>query len=63
VVAWRETTIARAELVDQPFTQKPWFWLATGGAVLLAGGTAAGITTWAFFAQDAPARLVLAPKP
>jgi PEGA domain len=63
VVAHNETTVARAILEEIPFTQRPWFWIAAGGAALVAGGAAAGITAWAVLSQEQSTSVVLAPKP
>lgn len=64
IVARNETTIARVELVEQPFYTQWWFWGATGGAVLVAGGVVAGITTLGILdaAKDKPASVVLGPS-
>ena len=59
VLARNETTIARVELVEESLFDQPWFWAAAGGVVLVAGGTAAGITTYAFLNQENPTRVVL----
>jgi len=60
VVARNETTIVRVELEEIPLLSQPWFWATAGGVVLLAGGTAAGITTWAILnAEPPPSRVVL----
>ncbi len=61
VIARGETTIARVELVEQPFYTQWWFWTATGGSVLVAGGAAAGLITLGIFetVKDKPARVVL----
>jgi hypothetical protein len=42
-VGSNETTLARAELIDVPFYSQWWFWTATGGTVLAAGGVTAGL--------------------
>ena len=59
VLARNETTIARVELVEESLFDQPWFWAAAGGVVLVAGGTAAGITTYALLNQETPTRVVL----
>jgi hypothetical protein len=51
VVARGETTVARGELVEIPWTDQPWFWWTAGGVVLVAGGAAAGVTALAFLNQ------------
>ena len=64
VVARNETTIVRVELEEIPLLSQPWFWATAGGVVLLAGGTAAGITTWAIVtATPPPSRVVLGKQP
>jgi PEGA domain len=63
VVAHNETTVARAILEEIPLAQRPWFWVAAGGAALVAGGAAAGITAWAVLSQEQSTSVVLAPKP
>ena len=59
VVARNETTIARADLEEEPLLSQPWFWATAGGVVLVAGGTAAGITTWAILNQPQDTRVIL----
>jgi hypothetical protein len=64
VVARNETTIVRVELEEIPLLSQPWFWATAGGVVLLAGGTAAGITTYAILnAEPPPSRVVLGKEP
>ena len=64
VVARNETTIVRVELEEIPLLSQPWFWATAGGVALLAGGTAAGITTWAVVtATPPPSRVVLGKQP
>lgn len=64
VVARNETTIVRVELEEIPLLSQPWFWATAGGVALLAGGTAAGITTWAIVtATPPPSRAVLGKQP
>jgi hypothetical protein len=59
VVARNEATLARVELVEESLFDQPWFWAAAGGVVLVAGGAAAGITTWAVINQPEPTRVSL----
>ncbi len=59
VVARNESTLARVELVEEALFDQPWFWAAAGGVVLVAGGAAAGITTWAVINQPEPTRVTL----
>lgn len=63
IVSRNETTISRVELMEEALTDQPWFWAAAGGVVLLAGGTAAGITTWAMLSQEKPTRVTLGKLP
>ena len=64
VVARNEPTIVRVELEEIPLLSQPWFWATAGGVALLAGGTAAGITTWAVVtATPPPSRVVLGKQP
>jgi hypothetical protein len=59
VVARNETTISRVTLEEEVLWEQPWFWAAAGAVVLVAGGSAAGITTWAILNQDTPSQVVL----
>ncbi len=63
VVTHNETTIARVVLEEIPFTQQPWFWIATVGTGLVAAGTTTGIVVYALATAQQPTRVVLAPKP
>lgn len=63
VVARNETTLARVDLQELALTDRPWFWAAAGGVVLLAGGTAAGITTWAVLNQPHDTKVALGALP
>jgi hypothetical protein len=51
IVARHETTVARADLEEMALMDQPWFWAAAGGVVLVAGGAAVGVTTWAVVSQ------------
>lgn len=59
VVARNEPTVVRVELVEESLFEQGWFWATAGGVVLVAGGTAAGITTYALLNQNTPSRVVL----
>jgi hypothetical protein len=59
VVSRNEPTVVRLDLIEQSLFEQPWFWAAAGGVVLVAGGTAAGITTYALLNQETPTRVVL----
>ncbi len=59
ILARNETTISRVELVEESIFDQPWFWAAAGGVVLVAGGTAAGITTYALLNQEVPTKVIL----
>jgi hypothetical protein len=59
VVARNESTLARVDLIEEALTDQPWFWAAAGGVVLVAGGAAAGITTWAVISQPQPTQVTL----
>ncbi len=59
VVARNETTIVRVDLEPIPLLEQPWFWATAGGVVLIAGGLAAGVTTYAILTQDQPTKVVL----
>ncbi len=59
VVSRNEPTVVRVDLIEESLFEQPWFWAAAGGVVLVAGGTAAGITTYALLNQETPTRVVL----
>ncbi|MDP2342620.1 MAG: PEGA domain-containing protein [Deltaproteobacteria bacterium] len=59
VLARNETTITRVELVEESLFEQPWFWAAAGGAVLVTGGAAAGITLYVLGESEQPTRVVL----
>ncbi len=63
VIARNETTINHVELEAIPLTSQPWFWAAAGGIVLVAGGTAAGIATYAVVNQEQQTHVVLGSAP
>jgi len=59
VIARNEPTVIRVELIEESLFEQGWFWATAGGVVLVAGGTAAGITTYALLNQNNPSRAVL----
>ncbi len=58
VISRNETTITRVDLAEESLYEQPWFWGVVGGSVLVVGGAAAGLATYAL-AQDQPTRVTL----